>query len=75
MINEKAGERKRTVTVTVGPISERLMAEIHVKMLRTEGNFGVTPTSLATAGLENIIVDWCRIWKVEIPEDWKRLGH
>ena len=74
MSKTKAGERKRTVTVTVGPTCQRLMAEIHSAMLRTPGNAGVTPTTLASVGLVSTIREWARVWEVEVPKDWDFSG-
>jgi len=61
MRKTNAGGRKRTVTVTVGPICEKLMADIHTKMVATPGHGGVTPTVLASIGLMRIVSDWSRV--------------
>jgi len=65
-----AGERKRTVTVTVGPMSEKLAADIHERMRVTPGYRGVTLTDLAGVGLGLAIVEWARVWGVELPLGW-----
>ena len=74
MSKTKAGERKRTVTVTVGPICERLMGEIHAKMVATPGNHGATSTTLASCGLAKIVREWAAVWHVEVPKDWHYCG-
>ena len=74
MSNTKAGERKRTVTVTVGPVCERLMAEIDRAMKASPGNCGATPTTLASVALARLVWEWARVWKVEVPKDWNCAG-
>lgn len=74
MRKRKAGERKRTVTVTVGPVCERLMAEIHLAMMKTPGFVGVSPTTLTGVGLVKIVKEWAEIWKVPVPMDWCHAG-
>ena len=75
MTNTKGGDRKRTVTVTVGPVTERLVREINYAMLKTPGNTGVNLTSLAGVGLQHVIKEWAGIWGVSIPEGWDYAGH
>jgi len=70
MIKQKAGERKRTVTVTVGPMTWKLAADIHERSRVTPGYRGVKMTDLASVGLGLAIREWARVWEVELPLGW-----
>jgi len=65
-----AGERKRTVTVTVGPMTAKLAAEINKRTRTTPGYRGANLTDLASVGLGLAIREWARVWGVELPLGW-----
>ena len=70
MTKQKAGERKRTVTVTVGPMTANLAAEINKRTRTSPGYRGANLTDLASVGLGLAIREWAGVWEVELPLGW-----
>lgn len=73
MSKTKAGERKRTVTVTTGDVTVGLVAKVGKNMDGVRGNTPVSMTTLAGVGLDMAVREWCEVWGVPIPADWS--GH
>ena len=73
MSKTNAGERKRTVTVTVGDITSTLVKELQAKMDKAPGMTHVSLTTIAGVGLNMVLAEWCEAWGIPIPKDYH--GH
>jgi hypothetical protein len=71
MKKQKAGERKRTVTITVGPLTEEWAAELYKEMSKSGKCLPASLTDLAGIGLEMALVSWCQSWPTPKPSGWE----
>jgi hypothetical protein len=71
MTKTKAGERKRTVTVVIGPLTAKLIEQIDTARRLTRFCTDCNATDLAGIGLDQVLTDWAHGMEVPIPSGWR----
>lgn len=70
MKTSNAGERKRTVTIVVGPLTvklmERVQKAIHAKIPAYEG----APVTYIGMALDDMLERDCQMHEVQMPQGW-----
>ena len=67
MTKQKAGERKRTFTITVGPLTEAYLVTMQEELLRLGMGVNIRLTSVAAGALVAGLVMWSKTFDKPLP--------
>ena len=74
MSNKKAGERKRTVTVTLGPETMLIVEKIRDRIGKSKPGMQLEMTTLCSVALYCGLVEYCALYEVKPVDGWKSVG-
>jgi hypothetical protein len=71
MSKKKAGERKRTVTVVVGPITDGLLSALIEDAATRLNGYRMTEAGIVGAGLVMLIGEMLKRNGMPVPDGWR----